>query len=119
MLTHNQPVAGSSPAGPTTHKHASKQYNKEYIMKAYVKVKYSSIKFPQKGSMRILVRGTWYKVPPKELHPAEYEEMLRLRRMKLPAGEAEMKFSSWGMSITVSTGWQQLQGLPYREVIFE
>lgn len=88
-------------------------------MKAYVKVKYSSIKFPQKGSMRILVRGTWYKVPPKELHPAEYEEMLRLRRMKLPAGEAESKFSSWGMAITVSARWKGLQELPYKEVIFE
>lgn len=87
-------------------------------MKTYVKVKYSSIKFPQKGSMRILVRGTWYKVPRTKLHPAEYEEMMRLRRMKLPAGEAETKFSSWGMAITVSTGWRQLQELPYREVIF-
>ena len=87
-------------------------------MHKYVKVKYMAIKFPQKGSMRILVRGTWYKIPRKELHPAEDEEMLRLRRMKLPAGEAESKFSSWGMAITVSTGWRQLQEIPYREVIF-
>lgn len=87
-------------------------------MKIYAKVKYSSIKFPPKGSIQILVRGTWYKIPSKELHPAEYEEMLRLRRMKLPAGEAEDKFSSWGMAIAVSTGWKQLQELPYREVIF-
>ena len=88
-------------------------------MHKYVKVKYASIKFPQKGSMRILVRGTWYLVPKKELHPAEYAEMLRLRRAKLPAGEAESKFSSWGMSITVSTGWKQLQEIPYKEVIFD
>jgi hypothetical protein len=84
----------------------------------YVKVKYSSIKFPQKGSMRILVRGTWYKIPRTKLHPAEYQEMLRLRRAKLPAGVAEKHFSSWGMYVAVSTGWQQLQDLPYREVIF-
>lgn len=88
-------------------------------MQTYVKVKYSSIKFPQKGSMRILVRGTWYLVPRKELHPAEYQEMLRLRRMKLPAGEAESKFSSWGMAITVSARWKGLHELPYKEVIFE
>ena len=87
-------------------------------MQTYVKVKYSSIKFPQKGSMRILVRGTWYKVPRTKLHPAEYEEMLRLRRMKLPAGEAESKFSSWGMTITVSARWKDLQEILYREVIF-
>ena len=87
-------------------------------MHKYVKVKYASIKFPQKGSMRILVRGTWYLVPRKELHPAEYEEMLRLRRMKLPAGEAESKFSSWGMAVTVSARWKDLQEIPYREVIF-
>ena len=87
-------------------------------MHKYVKVKYMAIKFPQKGSMRILVRGTWYLVPGKELHPAEYQEMLRLRRAKLPAGEAESKFSSWGMAITVSARWKQLQELPYREVIF-
>lgn len=88
-------------------------------MQTYVKVKYSSIKFPRKGSMRILVRGTWYLVPRKELHPAEYAEMLRLRRMKLPAGEAESKFSSWGMTIAVSSNWKGLQELPYKEVIFD
>lgn len=88
-------------------------------MQTYVKVKYSYIKFPQKGSMRILVRGIWYLVPRKELHPAEYAEMLRLRRMKLPAGEAESKFSSWGMTITVSASWKDLQEIPYREVIFD
>lgn len=88
-------------------------------MKTYVKVKYSSIKFPQKGSMRILVRGIWYKIPRKELHPAEYQEMLRLRRMKLPAGESESKFSSWSMTITVSARWKDLQEIPYREVIFD
>lgn len=88
-------------------------------MQTYVKVKYSSIKFPRKGSMRILVRGTWYLVPRKELHPAEYAEMLRLRRMKLPAGEAESKFSSWGMTIAVNARWKDLQEIPYREVIFD
>lgn len=88
-------------------------------MQKYIKVKYSSIKFPRKGSMRILVRGTWYNIPRKELHPAEYAEMLRLRRMQLPAGEAESKFSSWGMSITVSARWKDLQEIPYREVIFD
>lgn len=87
-------------------------------MHKYVKVKYMAIKFPRKGSMRILVRGTWYLVPRKELHPAEYEEMLRLRRMKLPAGEAESKFSSWGMAVTVSARWKDLQEIPDREVIF-
>ena len=69
--------------------------------------------------MRILVRGIWYLVPRKELHPAEYAEMLRLRRMKLPAGEAESKFSSWGMTITVNASWKDLQEIPYREVIFD
>lgn len=88
-------------------------------MQTYVKVKYSSIKFPWKGSMRILVRGTWYNIPRKELHPAEYAEMLRLRRMQLPAGEAESKFSSWGMAIAVSASWKDLQEIPYREVIFD
>lgn len=88
-------------------------------MHKYVKVKYMAIKFPQKGSMRILVRGTWYKVPRKELHPAEYEEMLNLRRAKLPTGEAESKFSSWGMAVTVSARWKDLQEIPYREVIFD
>lgn len=88
-------------------------------MQTYVKVKYSSIKFPRKGSMRILVRGTWYNIPRKELHPAEYAEMLRLRRMQLPTGEAESKFSSWGMAIAVSTSWKDLQEIPYREVIFD
>lgn len=88
-------------------------------MHKYVKVKYASIRFPRKGSMQILVRGTWYKVPKKELHPAEYQEMLSLKRMQLPAGEAESKFSSWGMAIAVSASWKDLQEIPYREVIFD
>lgn len=88
-------------------------------MPKYIKIKYMAIKFPQRGSIRILVRGTWYMIPRKELHLAEYAEMLRLRRMKLPAGEAESKFSSWGMSITVSASWKELQDMPYKEVIFD
>lgn len=88
-------------------------------MTKYIKVRYMAIKFPRKGSIRILIRGTRYKVPKRELHPAEYAEMLRLRRAKLPAGEAERRFSSWGMALTVSSAWRALQELPYKEVIFD